>query len=230
MYDGALGRFFNVDPLATDYYFQSPYVYAANNPIRFIDWMGMEPGEPPWGCWLIQGMERAGLSSKQTSQILQATGRAGLSMAKDLAISLSPLDIWQDVKDTWDSVKKRDRTGVTFGLLLIVGLDFLKDGKKAIDGVLDAVGDVKSATTTIKKVHGNSKLSKKSQHGYEIFNKKTGEVLEYGISGQKRSANQLSTGGSPRINQKLRTKYGNDPNVAGRVTNGNLGNRKQALE
>lgn len=53
--------------------------------------------------------------------------------------------------------------------------------------------------------------------------------MEYGISGQKRSANQINTGGSPRINQKLKTKYGNDPNVGGRVTNDNLGNRQQGL-
>ena len=46
MYDGATARFFNVDPKTTDYYFQSPYVYAANNPIRFIDWMGMAPSDP----------------------------------------------------------------------------------------------------------------------------------------------------------------------------------------
>ena len=43
MYDGASARFFNVDPKATDYYFQSPYVYAANGPIKFID----ENGEGP---------------------------------------------------------------------------------------------------------------------------------------------------------------------------------------
>ncbi len=33
-YDPALGRFMTVDPLVEKYNFQSPFVYAANNPIK----------------------------------------------------------------------------------------------------------------------------------------------------------------------------------------------------
>jgi RHS repeat-associated protein len=40
-YDPALARFHTLDPLMEDFYHQSPYVYADNNPIRFIDFMGM---------------------------------------------------------------------------------------------------------------------------------------------------------------------------------------------
>ena len=40
-YESAVGRFTTVDPLAEKYYSISPYVYAGNNPMRFIDPTGM---------------------------------------------------------------------------------------------------------------------------------------------------------------------------------------------
>jgi RHS repeat-associated protein len=43
MYDAAVSRFHTLDPKAETDNFQTPYCYAANNPIRFIDWMGMAP-------------------------------------------------------------------------------------------------------------------------------------------------------------------------------------------
>ncbi|WP_349677262.1 RHS repeat-associated core domain-containing protein [Bacteroides sp. UBA939] len=39
-YDGALGRFMTMDPMAEKYYSMSPYAYCANNPINYIDLHG----------------------------------------------------------------------------------------------------------------------------------------------------------------------------------------------
>jgi hypothetical protein len=108
-----------------------------------------------------------------------------------------------------------------FGLLPYAG-DVAK-----VPRIAKGLGRISDA---IKTVHGNSKLSQKVQHGYEIFNKKTGEILEYGISGQKRSQAQIAGEGSPRINQKLRTKYGSNSNIGGRVTEPNISGRQNALD
>ncbi len=44
-YDAALGRFMTVDPMAEKYYPTSLYEYCLNNPVKFIDIDGKDPGD-----------------------------------------------------------------------------------------------------------------------------------------------------------------------------------------
>ncbi len=45
IYDSRIGRFFSTDPREGEYAWQSTYVFAHNNPIALIDYLGM--GDPP---------------------------------------------------------------------------------------------------------------------------------------------------------------------------------------
>jgi RHS repeat-associated protein len=44
-FDPQIGRFFTIDPAAENYKSLSPYMYGANNPLRFVDVLGMGPGD-----------------------------------------------------------------------------------------------------------------------------------------------------------------------------------------
>ena len=77
MYDPSLARFMTLDPLAESYLVQSPYVYAANNPILYIDYMGMGPWSDFWGAvgngitnistGLANGLTNVGTKLSQTA-------------------------------------------------------------------------------------------------------------------------------------------------------------------
>ena len=54
-YESALGRFTSVDPLAEKHYSVSPYAYALNNPLRYIDPLGADtvPANEIWEYYLL---------------------------------------------------------------------------------------------------------------------------------------------------------------------------------
>lgn len=79
-----------------------------------------------------------------------------------------------------------------------------------------------------KSVHGNSKTSTKPQHGYEIYNKKTGDVVKTGISGQTLNQNGTSPRANTQVN-KLNKLAGEDIYDA-RIVIEDMPDRASALE
>jgi len=227
-----VSRWLSPDPLSDEFPSWSPYNFVLNNPIRFIDPTGLAPEDI-----IING--KNGSSLTIVTDLIDVTVNAG-GIVGDLGgnYSFGGEDILVAGLDIVGIVDPTGVADVAAGSIEMKNGNFWS-GLASYAGVVPLIGDVakvgkipkhlKTINKAIDAVHGNSKLSKKVQHGYEIFNKKTGDILEYGISGQKRSAKQIKNAGSPRINQKLKTKYGNNPDVGGRVTNSNIPNRQKAL-
>ena len=82
-YDAQIGRFHTVDPLAEVYSFQSPFAYAANNPIYYNDYLGMGPREwwknlKDWVNVNVLGKTSSGIPTVKASQTQSGeTGNSG---------------------------------------------------------------------------------------------------------------------------------------------------------
>lgn len=105
----------------------------------------------------------------------------------------------------------------------------LSSGAQTALGAKSSLPGGKTAKATQEEtqaaVHANAKQSTKAQHGYKIEDTSTGEIQEYGISSQKLK----SDGTSPRVDQKVRTKYGGDENIQGEVIKTNMAGREKGL-
>ncbi len=114
-YDAAIGRFTSVDPLASDYAFQSPYAYATNNPVLLRDILGMGV-EWEWRINSETGeKEKIGNDGGETTQyiywnddkeysdILHGSDIFVGPVAKDwyhdgdIEFAVSTVDLWADI-------------------------------------------------------------------------------------------------------------------------------------
>ena len=84
-------------------------------------------------------------------------------------------------------------TAIGIGAVLSLSGDTSKEKSQANAGARAAI--------KAGACHGNCKSSKKPQHGYKIYDKRTGQIMEYGISGATRTkADYFKTeNNSPRI-------------------------------
>ena len=156
-YDAALGRWHVVDPLAEKYYSWSSYVYCLNEPISNID----PNGKSVWTKLL-----------KGTGKVVRKVNQKGFSSLKDKTTYVEAFDnIIKDAQTVFDanaSVSDRVISGISLASeILPVSLSDAKDAGRILG------------------IHGNSRMSEKAQHAYDVIEIETGKHVKTGVSSGK---------------------------------------------
>ena len=89
-HDPAIGRFFNVDPIAEDYYYNSPYVFSENKVVAHIELEGLEAFSIKFLKWVVDKavkkaenkMDEANLSP-QEKKVVRKNYYAGYKSRKN---------------------------------------------------------------------------------------------------------------------------------------------------
>ena len=182
-YDAALPMWTSIDRQAESYYATSPYAYCLDNPIRHSD----PDGNSVW--------TKAGKAIYKIGHQVARNGFSALNQADTYLSTISDItDVVGTITDTNASTTDRVKAGVSLASeLLPVSLNDIAD-----------IGELVGRT-----IHGNSKLSTRAQHAYDIINTKTKMIIKTGISGGK----IRKDGKSYRAEQQVRKwnkEYGGD--------------------
>jgi len=203
-YDPAIGRWFNVDPLAEDYVYWSPYVFSGNRVIDAREIEGLEPDKPTqWDSFEME-MDFASSIAGGINEVRKGVANIGARIYN--IFSDTPTDNQYIVNDSGQLELTTGLTSETrMDMLKNVGKDLVGIGLTFLggpEGSLMAKGLKTPAMGTLGKVvNGNSKSSTKAQHVYEIFEKGTDNVVKTGISGGKVSKADKSYRATSQVNK-----------------------------
>ena len=212
-YNPATGRFLNADgyvSTGTGLLGYNMYAYCDNNPVMYVD---------PMGFAVYIDLDCDGENDLFPNNELDCIGGGGYSYS---VILPSP----------WLSVYEYGYTEVMHGSGISSTYSAWANTQRINEAWINSSYNTPDiyypATSSHSKVHGNSKLSQKSQIGYEIYERSTGKVAKTGISGRPLNKNGSSTRANIQVNAF--NKEVGYPKYAARIVMTGMPNRMVALE
>ncbi|MBB4038360.1 uncharacterized protein RhaS with RHS repeats [Dysgonomonas hofstadii] len=187
-YDGALGRFTTVDPLAEKYYSISPYVYCNNNPIKFIDPDGRMFGWPPFDPSYYRqaaANNQADKVIKENSSTLQKNGTlvvASMSDVNDAVVLGTVITRGSNAIN----IDGTPASGVDIGfaavgaVIPVVSGSLLKGIVKSIGKALGIVSDAKKAEKVVDGAQSGARTQPRNlQEQLTLEEAKSGAGVDY---------------------------------------------------
>jgi RHS repeat-associated protein len=174
MYDAALGRFTTIDPWAEKFNFQSPYLYAYNNPIRFTDYMGMG-GEDEVKKEELEAAAAEGKTVQESTENVVEVFEEGDYVSGETFADYAGIsgeggkgeetEISDEQKEAINSIDKVEKTDEGFQVKLKEGVDDV-EVQVPVMSLNEETGKYETAMTLDLKVENNATISvEKSKDG-----------------------------------------------------------------